>query len=52
MAAVLFDKRDGIQKLVSPVCELSEMRAHLGSHVPVVVSMEAGVQFRVSWGPL
>lgn len=34
MAAVLFDKRDGIQELVSPVCELSEMRGHLESHVP------------------
>lgn len=32
MAAVLFDKRDGIKKLISPVCELSEICGHLGSH--------------------
>lgn len=34
MAAVLFDERNGIQKLISPVCELSEMCGRLGSPVP------------------
>lgn len=34
MVAILFDERNGIQKLISPVCELSEMFGCLGSPVP------------------